>query len=77
MTQGESADKALIGGHLYRTGFGNVQAHVWTFLDWFVTVLLHIWTAFGQALERAVGFWKIEDQKNRNWSAIVPIRKAP
>ena len=56
MTQGESGDKALIGGEIRWTGFGNVQALIWTVLDCFVTSLLHIWTAFGQGLERAVGF---------------------
>ena len=55
MTQGESGDKALIGGEIRWTGFGNVQALIWTVLDWFVTVLLQISEAFGQALERAVG----------------------
>ena len=54
MTQGESGDKALIGGEIRWTGFGNVQALIWTVLDWFVTVLLQIWIAFGQALEIAV-----------------------
>jgi len=55
VTQGESGDKVLIGGEIDRTGFGNVQALIWTYLDWFVTVLLQIRGAFGQALERAVG----------------------
>jgi hypothetical protein len=55
VTQGESGDKALIGGDLYRTGFGNVQAPIWTFLDCLLTRLLQISEAFGQALERAVG----------------------
>jgi len=55
VTQGESGDKALNGGEIRWTGFGNVQALIWTVLDWFVTVLLQISEAFGQALERAVG----------------------
>jgi hypothetical protein len=62
MTQGESGDKALIGGEMHRTGFGNVHVPFWTCLDYFMTCLLQIWTAFGQGLERAVGIWKIEDQ---------------
>ena len=55
MTQGRSGDKALIGGEIRWTAFGNVQTLIWTVLDWFVTVLLQIWIAFGQGLERAVG----------------------
>jgi len=45
----------LICGEIRWTGFGNVQALIWTVLDWFVTVLLQIRGAFGQALEIAVG----------------------
>jgi hypothetical protein len=55
VTQGESGDKALIGGEIRWTGFGNVQAPIWTFLDCLLTGLLQISEAFGQALERAVG----------------------
>jgi len=55
VTQGESGDKALIGGEIRWTGFGNVQAPIWTFLDCLLTLLLQIRGAFGQALERAVG----------------------
>jgi hypothetical protein len=55
VTQGESGDKALIGGEIRWTGFGNVQALIWTFLDCLLTLLLQISEAFGQALERAVG----------------------
>jgi len=55
VTQGESGDKALCGGGLRWTGYGNVQAPFWTFLDCLVTLLLQISEAFGQALERAVG----------------------
>jgi len=55
VTQGESGDNALIGGKIRWTGFGNVQALIWTFLDCLLTLLLQISEAFGQALERAVG----------------------
>jgi len=55
VTRGESGDKALIGGEIRWTGFGNVQVLVWTFLDCLLTLLLQISEAFGQALERAVG----------------------
>jgi len=55
VTQGDSGDNALIGGKIRWTGFGNVQAPVWTYLDCLLTLLLQISEAFGQGLERAVG----------------------
>jgi len=44
----------LIGGEIRWTGFGNVQAPIWTYLDCLLTLLLQISEAFGQGLERAV-----------------------
>lgn len=68
-----SDHKALIGGEIYRIGFGNCHSAFWTFLDVFVSPLFQICADVGLVSDHHIFGRGHQIWGTRNLSARRPI----